>query len=334
MISALLTFSFLLASCDMGSYNPIARALDPFEPMGTDSVAWMNVDGNKGSSSTQVLVLQQGVPVNTQVGGYAYIEIYDNTFPSPVTEIVLVRGTYEVSGTELIFYPYAEYRGSYRQTSSPTNNPAPLDRQGEIQTMVFSYNSGNLSLGSPAIEFTALRGAGGVLDTIFDLNIPGNTEEIRASKLLLVNQIGLYASQVIVPGFGGPGMMTYYKKQTPFSGLVDGNELILMSSALPTARVDFDYEGMDNLPKMTMTGTLRTDANAKGNGDMSETVTTHIDDGNNPDYDMSVSYDDIKITGTIPSSGNYAVSVSGVLLNVSYLDLTPGNLDFPGIMIP
>lgn len=324
----------------MGGYNSIARELDPFESMGTDSAAWMNVEGSLGNSETQVLILQQGMPSNSEVGSYVYIDISDNSFPSPLTEIVMVRGTYEVSGTAsgtLTFYPFTEYRGSYRSTSSPANNPAPLDRQGEVQTMPFSESSGNLELGSPSLEFTAIEGSGGVLDTVYKMTTtgnPSNLPDVRAYQLMLVGQISMYASQVIVPGFGGPSMINYFNKQTPFNGLVDGYETVLMSSALPSARIDFDYDGMVNIPKMTMTGLLRTDANAKGNGNMSETVTTHIDDGINTAYDLVVSYDDIRITGTIPSSGNYGVTVAGNPSSISYLGLTPGNLDFPGVLVP
>jgi hypothetical protein len=333
-ISVFMLITIILSSCDMGSYNPIAKALDPFESLGSDSTAWMNASGTKGSSKTTVLILQEGAPVNRNQGGYVYIEIQDNKFPSPQTEIILTRGIYAVNGGSpgiIELRPSAEYRGTYRETSSPSNNPDPISREGELLSIEYSYNSSNreLSLGSGPLVFSPLGGEDGVLDSIYKKS---NTF-IRAMQLQLIYQIGIYASQVIVPGFGGTGMMTYYNSSTPFKGLVDGKENILMSKLLPLARVDFDYDGMVNIPGMKMSGRLRTDSNASGSGSMSETVHVEISDGFNPVYNMAVSYDGISITGTIPRSGSYTdiLSVNNTPENISYLEMTPGNMDFPGI---
>jgi hypothetical protein len=331
MITILL---LLISSCDMGSYNPIARALDPFEAMGENSKAWMDVTGSLGDSSASLIILQEGAPVNRDQGGYVYIEIVDKEVPSAKTDIVLTRGLYEVNnsgGNTLILRPSAEYRGSYVQTSSPSNNPAPLDREGEVATVSYAYNAGNreLNLGSPGSIYSPLQGSGGVLDSLY-----GKTNDVRAAQLMLVYQIGLYASQVIVPGFGGPGMMTFYNNQTPFNGLVQGNDLILMSSLLPTARVDFDYQAMENIPGLSMSGLQRTDSNAKGNGSISETVTTTLTDNVRPDYIFSVAYNGVNITGTVPTSGAYIVSVEGVPETISFDNVNPGKLNFPGILAP
>jgi len=341
-ISILLIISIIISSCDMGSYNPIARALDPFEPLGTNSLAWMNTSGSTGDSKSSFLILQEGVPSDKDQGGYIYIEIADNSFPSPKTEIRLIRGIYSISSSPdgvLNFLPHAEYLGIYRQTSSPSNNPDPIDREGEIIKVDFSYNSSSreLSLGDEPEVFSPIQGSGGILDSIFNMTTAGNAANstaIRAMQLQLIYQVGIFASQVIVPGFGGTGMMTYYNNRTPFQGLVGGKESILMSKLLPLARVDFDYDEMVNLPGLSMSGKLRTDSNASGTGSMSQLIDTVVNDGTNPPYSFSVSYDGIKITGTIPSDGSYTVSIDGSPEDISFMYYVPGNLDFTGILSP
>ena len=189
------------------------------------------------------------------------------------------------------------------------------------------------------LNLTSLDGSGGVLHDIRSDLVSADpaTRDIGASRFLKVYQMGIYASQMMVPGFGGTGMMTYYNKETPFNGLVDGQERVLMSRLLPIARVDFRYDGMINVPGLEMSGLLRTDSNASGSGSMSETVAIVEDDLNNAPYDMTVSYNGIGMTGTIPDAGGvYAMTVDtgGGPVDVTVLtdDLIPGNLDFAAVM--
>ena len=334
IIFVLLIFS----SCDMGSYNPIAKALDPFEPLGKDSRSWLSISGEKGESVTRFIVLQQGVPSHRETGGYVLIEIRDSSFNSE-TDIKLIRGIYSIAPLtdRITFYPYTEFSGSYYRTSSPANFPDPIGKEGESYTLDYSYNSSDeLSLGSPAVLFRPLFGSGGLINLVYtkDPSInSSDSDEVRSIQFMLLYQIGIYASQVIVPGFGGTGMMRYYNSETPFNGLIYGKEWILMSKLLPLARVDFTYQDMDNIAGMEMSGLLRTDSNAKGNGNMSETVSVHVDDSytESGSFEAAVSYDSIELTGTIPSDGNYTVTIDGTETDVAYDNLIPGNLDYPGM---
>ena len=336
-----LTFSLLIASCDMGSYNPIARSLDPFEPLGAKSTAWMDVSGTMADPNryVRILILQEGSPVNGDQGGYVHIEVRDQSTPSLKTDITLTRGIYRIeSGLQIVFQPSVDYNGSYKQTSSPANNPDPIDRQGEIIPPQ-NYSEAGVVLTIGGLNYISILGTGGILDTIYAMNTPvggagGGTAQERAEELLMMYEIGIYASQVIIPGFGGAGMMTYYNKQTPFKGLVKGRETVLMSKLLPLARVDFDYANMVNIPGISMTGLLRTDSNSGGDGSLSETVSSLVDDKTNPEYAITIAYDNIDIAGTVPSSGYYTVTVDGVPFTVSFNLMKPGNLDYSRIPAP
>lgn len=293
----------LMNSCDMGSYNPIARNLDPFEPLGPTAEAWFRGSGSAGDTMAEIFVLQQGSPSAGDAGGFIFIEVHDRGSAYNRTEIALTRGTYIVSGSDIDFYPYVEYTGSYQQTSNPKNNPDPIDREGELISLPTGF----------LLSFENL-------DTV----IGRNDSSDRALEFVTLYQIGVFCSQVIIPGFGGTGMMTY-TRETPFKGLIDGNVLVFMPKLLPQARVDFLYSNQENLPGMVMSGLLRTDSGPTGNGSMSETVTTTIGGGD----EISVNYDAINISGTVPSSGSYSVRFPGdTVVTVDSQLLIPGTLDY------
>lgn len=308
----------LISACDMGSYNPIARALDPFEPLGNESKGWFFGSGSVGDSYARILLLSEGNPLNGQLGSFVNIRIHDEVAvgigEKDQTQIVLSRGYYQVSGSNLEMSPVVRYSGTYYQTTSPKNFPAPVDVDGEDYTVPFS---GNLVLAGTDYKpiddvITAIWAAG----------------TARVDEAFILYQIGIYSSQVIIPGFGGPGMMTYTTR-TRFNGLVNGSVQVEMPKLLPKAMVNFEYEGQENIPGIVMSDLLQTNSNPSGNGDMAGTVNSTVSGPGT----LAVGYDAIVLEGTIPVSGDYSVIIDGsVPQTIDCSAMTPGNLDYAALM--
>jgi hypothetical protein len=66
-------------------------------------------------------------------------------------------------------------------------------------------------------------------------------------------------------------------------------------------------------------------ANARGDGSMSQTVSADLDSGDAV-FSAWMNYNNIVLDGTVPVSGNYAVTVEGVPEDVPFNVLAPGGL--------
>ncbi|MCK5736510.1 MAG: hypothetical protein KAH21_08530 [Spirochaetaceae bacterium] len=325
-----LLFILITMSCDMGSYHPIARALDPFEPLGPLAKTWLAATGDGSASDhyAKLLTLQNGTPQPNDTGSYVFTEIHDSNAMGNVTKITVVRGIYRVIDADTIeMQPHVEFSGRYLYTNDPSNNPDPLDRQGESFDLDFTYTSGTpdtITIPAAVGEiFYSLDGSGGVLDRIYK---EGNSTN-KTHNFARLNQIDVYLSQVIIPGFGGAGMMAYWNNPTPFGGMIAGSVTLNMHGNLLRPTVDFTYDEMVNFKGLSLSGVQGSVANASGDGSLSDTVDITLDSGANI-FQASVGYDGILIEGTVPSSGSYTVTVDSVTENVDHTVLNPGNLFF------
>ena len=297
----------------MGSYNAIARALDPFEPLGPLAETWLAATGIASDTDhyAKLLTLQKGVPQVNDSGSYVYTEIHDSKALGDVTKITVVRGIYRVTAAGAMeMQPHVEYSGQYLFTNNPSNNPDPLDRRWESIILNFVYTTGTpdtIVLGGDT--YFSLKGTGGILDRIYNGVVGTSTQQQNFARL---NQIDIYLSQVIIPGFGE---------------MISGSETLNMYGNLLRPTVDFSYEGMVNHQGLRLTGIQRSVANASGDGSLSESVDITVDSGVNL-YSATVGYDGIHIKGTVPSSGFYTVTVDVITENVDYTVLNPGTLYF------
>lgn len=322
-------FIAALSACDMGSYNPIGAEVDPFSPLGDNARGWFSAagDGSASESTGELLMLEFGDPGPGEIGGFVYIEVKDSRSLGDRTEMTLIRGIYSVvsigANIDIELQPTVEYQGTYQQTSNPSNNPPARDRSGESSTITLQGFNTNTGFSLSGKAYIPLDGPGGIL-----ADIDADPAPLKHENLARLYQIGIYASQVIVPGFGGTGMLAYYNNPTPFNGLINGSDIVNMTGNILRPDVDFDYEDMINVPGLSMNGRQRSNANASGNGSLSETVDVDVDDGAGTTMTGSVNYTGISITGTIPSSGSYQVTIDGDTRSVAIGVLNPGGLYF------
>ncbi len=159
-----------------------------------------------------------------------YTEIHDSSSLGDVTKITVVRGIYRVtSAGTMEIQPHVEYSERYLFTNNPSNNPDPLDRRGESVILKFVYTNGTpdtIAFGGDT--FYSLKGNGWILDRIYNGVVSTSTQQQNFARL---NQIDIYLSQVIIPGFGG---------------MISGSETLNMYGNLLRPTVDFTYEGMVN----------------------------------------------------------------------------------------
>lgn len=223
-------------------------------------------------------------------------------------------GTYELDGTghgtfhitTIFDMPYETGSVAGRAGASRTDLATPYDYALVVAAAAGSKYS--VTIDTAVHDYTPTDTVVGNL--VAEFGTAPATAFVDAYQLY---SFGLTLTQARILKFGGLGMTRYIGAGTTFPAMTSGNYSVQVQSAFtPTATLT--YSAAEDLPTFYFDGSIVTMANLQGSGPMSGTIAFEFRSTANRSTVLlsgSVGYANISVTEATPSSGNYAVTVTG-----------------------
>jgi hypothetical protein len=296
-------------------YSDLGEENDPTTPMGEDSKTYMRTTDISTVNTVELITLED--PVNDR-GQIDIIQI-DDDIVGLVKTVVMIRGTYRISGGTITLYPEYRYEGDYKQKDPLTSSGSTREEYTEGFSTNFSYDSGAGPPPTVTIGGFTYTSFPGVLETVIGLG-----DQERAEKMMLLADLSMIHSQIKIKGFGGKYMSEYFGEPSTFKGVRTGTYDLSLSGTT-TVTSSFEYDNYSDYQGLQHNNTQRSTTNRNGNGSMSGTV-NFTATGSSTTVQGSVDFSNIDLEATVSNNGYYLVSVDTVDDTQVAHDVTnPGN---------
>lgn len=284
------------------------------------------------NSSIEILVFEGEIDIETDLyGAVNVIRIVNNGSQAGEEarqDVQVIQGSYIMTGgSSLTVDLKKRYTVFYKDTGGGMITSSTQSESDLSETAVFTFdNSTPDQISVNGEDYYAL-------DTIIDAVMTESDESVRAANIHSLYQIaGVFMPQSRIPGFGGAGMAGY-TQTTEFGSLMnteDGDhhmDLIVKMVGL-NAVTTFDFVQASDLKPIVIQGSYENKANPRGSGTIYGTVSFTIE-GSSGIWYCELDYNNVTITNTIASDGNYLLSVDGGdPVEVDSKNVNPGVMDF------
>jgi hypothetical protein len=313
MVIIFLSTVILLLSCNTGGYQGIGERIDPYDPLGTDSVSY--VRGVVGGPPYTTEVITYSHP-GSGAGEFVLTSIVDS---ADQTSVTITRADYTLSGTDITLTPFVQYRHTYKAGLSNATKITESFNP-DISGMKSFDTSGAPVLLYEGSPYTDMRN---VVDHVI---ASASTDLERAQWAYMLCEITLMTAQIRIEGFGGMGMMDYLGRTVTMRGMREGSYEMYSRGTSPNT-TDYDYSNYSDHLYLTVDGTQTTSASTSGDGSMEGTLSFDLQ-GTVDTTTVTIDYSNISIGSTLPDGGQYSVKVGAASpQNVSYTFGRPGALD-------
>jgi hypothetical protein len=313
-----LIFGLIFVSCNMSGYNDLGEPVNRFGQFGTDASTFIHAQKSETERSVELITLSY---LEEGSGSCAFLRVTEN----PKTVVVEMKeGSYEIRDTELITAYSMHYINRYEEKSSPSKTHGAIQQQlypWETVRMSWHHDpsSGIIELGGKRFKSIAL-----VYDALFMGNSPGWMDQF-----IKIYHLGTMSAHCRIDGFAGLGMLQYLEKRTLFYGLLSGT-LEMRVSGLSDITTVFSYRNHSDIEGLIFTGKITNSADMSGNGGMTGGIQFSVR-GTAGIWEGIIDYSDIRVTHTVPSAGQYRVTMPDSVYEVDYFYGNPGFFDFTDV---
>jgi len=317
----LLNLTLLFLSCNMNGYNDLRELVNQFTQFGSEASTYMRTLELENGSGVESFTINGDQ--DTQ-GQCCLMDVFADNQEVTVT---LQLGTYKIFNDKIDVDYFKRYINTYKRNSNPSEVPGAAQHDISPQEHVQADWELDAAAGIIKIDNACYKRIDMIFENIFSQASPNWVDQVL--KMYHLYNMSVHAR---IEGFGGGGMLQYLEKTTVFDALLFGTMNFTVTGLL-TINSRFTYKDHGELSGMILNGTITNKSDMNGNGEMSGTVTFTIQGVENL-WQGSVDYSDIDISHTLPSSGEYLLTIEGQNYTASYDYGNPGNFDLTDILDP
>jgi len=318
LILCILPIFFL--SCNMSGYNDLGELVNQFTQFGENATTYMRTLNLENGSGTECMTFNG----DFQEGQCSWIQVLVDEQEVTVT---LQMGSYEISNSKINLSYYKEYTNSYRRKPNPAQAPGAIQRDiVPLLHIEADWNHDEIQ-GIIQIDNASYIKINILFDQIFSQNAPNWVDQF--TKIYLLNTMSAHAR---IEGFGGGGMFLYMDKKTVFDALRFGTMNFTVTGLL-NVNSRFTYKNHGELSGITLNGTMTNQSDLNGNGEMGGTLTFEFHGMQNI-WQGTIDYSHLDIKNTLPSSGEYHITIDEATYTSSCDFGNPGNFDLTDILDP
>jgi hypothetical protein len=323
LIVLVINLSGLILSCNMDGYHDLAESVNRFTQLGPDATTYMRTCVLESGPAAELMTFSD---LRETYGSCVSMRVIDQ---GDKVKVVLELGTFQISEDQIELEYGLRFLNTYMRTPNPSGVSGATQEELSPPNQDALYWQHDRVAGIIRIGEKRYLKTDRIFDTILSQESSDWPDQFM--KLFLLCTMAAHAR---IEGFGGIGMLQYIGKTTHFDGLLFG-DMAFSVAGLTTLTTTFKYTNHSDIGCVILDGEIVNRSDLSGTGEMNGGLAFTIECAENT-WQGSVDYSAIRISETLPSSGEYRLTFGGSdsIYTAPYDYGNPGRFDLTDILDP